>query len=65
MQVRTSTGHIFGGFTAVSWRRGDLVTKPPRWVPSCVADPEAFVFMKVSDNGANIKAAWCDEDGER
>jgi len=42
--VRTSTGHIFGGFTAVSWRRGDLVTKPPRWVPSCVADPEAFVF---------------------
>ena len=44
MQVRTSTGHIFGGFTAVSWRRGDLVTKPPRWVPSCVADPEAFVF---------------------
>ena len=27
-------------------------------------DPNVFVFKKVSDNGANIKAAWNDEDGK-
>ena len=42
--VRTETGHIFGGYASVPWSRGELKTKPPRWVPTYVEDPEAFVF---------------------
>ena len=36
--VRTRTGHIFGGYASVSWGRGALKTKPPRWDPIFVAD---------------------------
>jgi len=42
--VRTATGHIFGGYSSVPWSRGELKTKPPRWVPTYVQDPQAFVF---------------------
>ena len=42
--VRTRTGHIFGGYASVSWSRGELKTKPPRWVPTYTQDPQAFVF---------------------
>ena len=38
--VRTVTGHIFGGYAAVSWSRGRLETKPPRWTPDFVDDAE-------------------------
>jgi len=42
--VRTKTAHIFGGYASVPWGRGELKTKPPRWIPTFIDDPEAFVF---------------------
>jgi hypothetical protein len=49
--VRTDTGHVFGGYTAVPWSRGELLTLPPRWRARFHADPDSFVFRLASPKG--------------
>jgi hypothetical protein len=46
--VRTETGHIFGGYTSVSWSKGSFKMRPPRWDENMVDDKDAFVFRVAS-----------------
>jgi hypothetical protein len=51
-QVRTDTGHIFGGYTCVPWSKGELTTLPPRWNRAFHHDESSFVFRLTSPKGA-------------